>query len=57
VCDFGLSKVVKTADAQMTADTLGSPQYAAPELNSETHTNKVDIFSFAIMYALCSILP
>lgn len=49
VCDFGLSKVIRPQDTHMTANLGGSPVYAAPELNSTTHTNKVDVYSFAIM--------
>lgn len=33
----------------MTSTTYGSPAYAAPELPTENHTNKVDVFSFAVM--------
>lgn len=49
VCDFGLSRVVRKSDAKEEMEALGSPQYAAPELNSESHDNKVDVFSFAII--------
>lgn len=48
VCDFGLSKVRKT-EAKEEMEALGSPQYAAPELNTDTHDNKADVFSFAII--------
>eukprot|EP01119_Soliformovum_irregulare_P021572 TRINITY_DN720_c0_g1_i3.p1 TRINITY_DN720_c0_g1~~TRINITY_DN720_c0_g1_i3.p1 ORF type:complete len:760 (-),score=164.71 TRINITY_DN720_c0_g1_i3:51-2330(-) len=50
VCDFGISKVERmtlgTAEAE---DSLGSPQYAAPELGQESHDFKVDVFSFAVV--------
>lgn len=52
VCDFGLSKVVrKGASKEKDAEALGSPQYAAPELSREDHNNRVDVFSFGVMYA------
>lgn len=57
VCDFGLSTVVKP-DAQQTLNTLGSPAYAAPELPTAQHTNKVDVYSFGIvLWELFSRLP
>jgi len=49
VCDFGLSKIKKPDEKTMTIDMFGSPAYAAPELNSVNHSNKVDVFSFAII--------
>lgn len=49
VCDFGLSRVVRKSEAKEEMEALGSPQYAAPELNTEYHDNKVDVFSFAII--------
>eukprot|EP01117_Protostelium_nocturnum_P002699 TRINITY_DN1353_c0_g1_i1.p1 TRINITY_DN1353_c0_g1~~TRINITY_DN1353_c0_g1_i1.p1 ORF type:complete len:663 (-),score=165.35 TRINITY_DN1353_c0_g1_i1:43-2031(-) len=52
VCDFGLSTVVRTGHISSTSPEetgMGSPQYAAPELSSPDHTNKVDVFSFAII--------
>jgi serine/threonine protein kinase len=51
VCDFGLSKGVKKANPESITNesTMGSPQYAAPELPLDNHTEKVDVFSFAIM--------
>ncbi len=50
VCDFGLSTITRNKDdGQMTANTYGSPAYAAPELPTPNHTDKVDVFSFAIM--------
>jgi len=49
VCDFGLSRVVRKSEAKEEMEALGSPQYAAPELNSEYHDSKVDVFSFAII--------
>jgi serine/threonine protein kinase len=56
ICDFGLSKVViKSAPSNGTQDgnesqSLGSPQYAAPELNTNpNHDNKVDVFSFGLI--------
>jgi len=51
VCDFGLSRVVKKAsgDKKQQEETLGSPQYAAPELANEDHDKKVDVFSFSII--------
>jgi len=48
VCDFGLSKVSKP-NMEMTANTGGTPRYAAPELDSKNHTNKVDVYSFAMI--------
>eukprot|EP01116_Phalansterium_solitarium_P007463 TRINITY_DN2014_c0_g1_i2.p1 TRINITY_DN2014_c0_g1~~TRINITY_DN2014_c0_g1_i2.p1 ORF type:complete len:695 (+),score=192.50 TRINITY_DN2014_c0_g1_i2:195-2279(+) len=50
VCDFGLSRARKRRELDVGDDeSLGSPQYAAPELSSDNHTNKVDVFSFAII--------
>lgn len=52
VCDFGLSSITKGGkDESETSSTTfhGSPAYAAPELPTENHTNKVDVFSFAVM--------
>jgi len=45
VCDFGLSRT-KTSKADY---VHGTPQYAAPELPTEDATNKVDVYSFAII--------
>jgi len=47
VCDFGLSKIGR--DDKNPNETLGTPQYAAPELSSESHDKKVDVFSFSIV--------
>lgn len=56
VCDFGLSKVgkkqtgIKKSNEEEPENALGSPQYAAPELNSNPdHTNKVDVFSYGLI--------
>jgi serine/threonine protein kinase len=56
VCDFGLSSMTKRSasskkgEAEGSAtDAFGSPAYAAPELPQPTHTNKVDVFSFAVI--------
>lgn len=49
VCDFGLSRVRKKDQDDAQESALGSPQYAAPELNKDTHNEKVDVFSFAII--------
>jgi len=50
VCDFGLSTITQGhQDGQMTKNTFGSPSYAAPELPTESHTEKVDVYSFAII--------
>jgi len=43
VCDFGLS-IVHSDKAN-----YGTPSYGAPELRDLSHTNKVDIFSFAVI--------
>jgi len=51
VCDFGISKVerIKVSNEKDDEDdSLGSPQYAAPELGME-HDGKVDVFSFAVV--------
>lgn len=56
VCDFGLSIVKKknltdSEEAQAKSDFLyGTPGYSAPELTMQNHTNKVDVFSFGVMY-------
>eukprot|EP01117_Protostelium_nocturnum_P002768 TRINITY_DN1369_c0_g2_i1.p1 TRINITY_DN1369_c0_g2~~TRINITY_DN1369_c0_g2_i1.p1 ORF type:complete len:457 (-),score=105.85 TRINITY_DN1369_c0_g2_i1:36-1406(-) len=44
VCDFGLSYT--SGDNQQTI--YGTPAYAAPELSTKGHTEKVDVYSFAI---------
>jgi len=52
VCDFGISTVVTKGHITPCSEaetSLGSPQYAAPELAQDNHTSKVDIFSFAII--------
>lgn len=55
ICDFGLSKVVKknagfAKEGNDDNQSLGSPQYAAPELNSNpNHDSKVDVFSFGLI--------
>eukprot|EP00027_Filamoeba_sp_ATCC50430_P000285 CAMPEP_0168556248 /NCGR_PEP_ID=MMETSP0413-20121227/8776_1 /TAXON_ID=136452 /ORGANISM="Filamoeba nolandi, Strain NC-AS-23-1" /LENGTH=632 /DNA_ID=CAMNT_0008587171 /DNA_START=113 /DNA_END=2008 /DNA_ORIENTATION=+ len=50
VCDFGLSVVQKKSATKTSGENyLGSPQYAAPELTADSHDNKVDVFSFAII--------
>jgi serine/threonine protein kinase len=48
VCDFGLSTVTKKGDTQVSKE-FGSPAYAAPELQTSNHTNKVDVFSFGTL--------
>lgn len=51
-CDFGLS-VQRVKGKRSTIgeeQVFGSPAYAAPEI-SRVHDNKVDVYSFAIMYA------
>ena len=45
VCDFGLSGFINKSST----GTVGSPAYAAPELQEPTHDNKVDVFSFGVM--------
>jgi len=50
VCDFGLSRLDDLqASVEKTAHIRGSPAYAAPELGSPNHTNKVDVYSFSLM--------
>eukprot|EP01116_Phalansterium_solitarium_P021490 TRINITY_DN6697_c0_g1_i3.p1 TRINITY_DN6697_c0_g1~~TRINITY_DN6697_c0_g1_i3.p1 ORF type:complete len:344 (+),score=100.77 TRINITY_DN6697_c0_g1_i3:192-1223(+) len=50
VCDFGISKSVYAASPSVTVNTYhGSPAYAAPELPTPTHTNRVDVFSFGVL--------
>ena len=51
ICDFGISKL----ESQVLRTGLGTPQYMAPEIDvddEENHryTNKVDVFSFAILF-------
>eukprot|EP01098_Paradermamoeba_levis_P016791 TRINITY_DN9297_c0_g1_i1.p1 TRINITY_DN9297_c0_g1~~TRINITY_DN9297_c0_g1_i1.p1 ORF type:complete len:579 (-),score=136.63 TRINITY_DN9297_c0_g1_i1:52-1788(-) len=46
ITDFGLSKA--TTDLTRTAH-FGTPLYAAPELVQDNYTEKVDVFSFAII--------
>lgn len=47
ITDFGLSKM-DAPDLTKTAH-FGTPLYAAPELVSDSYTDKVDVFSFAII--------
>jgi serine/threonine protein kinase len=47
-CDFGLSTLRKD-EKRATVGIFGSPAYAAPELPTPSHTEKVDVFSFAVM--------
>ncbi|PRP73508.1 hypothetical protein PROFUN_02517 [Planoprotostelium fungivorum] len=47
VCDFGLSNAPGTAGDGQTV--YGTPAYAAPELPEPEHTEKVDVYSFAII--------
>lgn len=49
VCDFGLSTITKGKESNEKTKAYGSPAYAAPELPSENHNHKVDVFSFAVM--------
>lgn len=57
ICDFGLSTITQHKQKKDDGDgnededdvVFGSPQYAAPELRSDNHTEKVDVFSFAII--------
>eukprot|EP01117_Protostelium_nocturnum_P020521 TRINITY_DN9271_c0_g1_i1.p1 TRINITY_DN9271_c0_g1~~TRINITY_DN9271_c0_g1_i1.p1 ORF type:complete len:640 (-),score=197.14 TRINITY_DN9271_c0_g1_i1:51-1970(-) len=49
VCDFGLSKVVNVCSSQEEEPTFGTPQYAAPELPTARHNEKVDVYSFAFI--------
>jgi len=44
VCDFGLSGFKSNAVVHST------PRYSAPELADTNHDEKVDVYSFAIMY-------
>ena len=46
VCDFGLSKVARGTGEKSEDNALGSPQYAAPELNSDDHT---DEWTFSVL--------
>ncbi|PRP81297.1 serine/threonine protein kinase 2, CTR2 [Planoprotostelium fungivorum] len=45
VCDFGLSGIKDQEQER----TFGTEAYAAPELCETTHTNMVDVYSFAIL--------
>eukprot|EP01114_Cavostelium_apophysatum_P014716 TRINITY_DN3881_c0_g1_i2.p1 TRINITY_DN3881_c0_g1~~TRINITY_DN3881_c0_g1_i2.p1 ORF type:complete len:805 (-),score=155.89 TRINITY_DN3881_c0_g1_i2:83-2497(-) len=50
VCDFGLAKIMSEAmSSMMTMNVYGTPAYQAPELPTKDHTNKVDVFSFAMI--------
>jgi hypothetical protein len=40
---------MKDNGSDMTGQHYGTPAYAAPELPSNHHTHKVDIFSFGMM--------
>lgn len=54
---LGLSKISSPkldAIRGMSQKVFGSPAYAAPELPTPEHTNKVDVFSFAVMYEIVS---
>lgn len=61
MCDFGLSTITNKQQGQgetevenpmATTKAFGSPAYAAPELPTENHTQRVDVFSFAVMYIM-----
>jgi serine/threonine protein kinase len=50
ICDFGLSRLDDLqGSVEKTRNIRGSPAYAAPELASSKHTNKVDVYSYAVM--------
>ncbi|EAY19177.1 TKL family protein kinase [Trichomonas vaginalis G3] len=49
ICDFGISRVKSDSDQLMTK-MIGTPHWMAPEVfSSNDYTNKVDIYSFAIL--------
>jgi serine/threonine protein kinase len=53
VCDFGLSRILDTADIN-TLTACGTPCWAAPEvLRSERYTEKADVFSYGIVMWEC----
>lgn len=54
VCDFGLSGFISKASkkGENQGGMVGSPAYAAPELQEANHDNKVDVFSFGVMYVV-----
>eukprot|EP01118_Nematostelium_gracile_P015413 TRINITY_DN6173_c0_g1_i2.p1 TRINITY_DN6173_c0_g1~~TRINITY_DN6173_c0_g1_i2.p1 ORF type:complete len:778 (+),score=161.64 TRINITY_DN6173_c0_g1_i2:127-2460(+) len=49
VCDFGISRGLSKTSIEVEEGSMGSPQYAAPELANQDHDNRVDVFSFAII--------
>jgi len=53
ICDFGISTITKGKNIEVTCDS--SIPYSAPELKNIQHTEKVDIYSFAIlMWEMCT---
>jgi calcium-dependent protein kinase len=53
LCDFGISKLVPEGD--IAHSLVGSPLWMAPEVLSRNYTNKVDVFSFAIILVVTSL--
>ncbi|OAI56237.1 hypothetical protein AYO49_04710 [Verrucomicrobiaceae bacterium SCGC AG-212-N21] len=53
VADFGLSKILGTCPAQLTAasDSLGTPEYMAPETITHEHEvdHRADVYSLGVM--------
>lgn len=49
ICDFGLSRV-KSDEAQLMTQNIGTPAWMAPEVYTESnYTNKVDVYSYGIL--------
>jgi len=49
ICDFGLSRYVKSPETILTID-IGTPHWMAPELfESRDYTNKVDVYAFGML--------
>ena len=49
ICDFGLSRYVKTPETILTVD-IGTPHWMAPELfEGHDYTNKVDVYAYGML--------
>lgn len=59
ICDFGMSKVLDSADHRMSTDHVGTEGFQPPQLlRHEQYTIKSDVFSLGvILYTMCAGRP